>query len=259
MNIFKTYEMANSPETTICGWCKIHTHMTRIGLCDSMRYGQPVVHQIDLNNGWTALDEVFECDNCKRLSIRTTTYPTDIDIEDAIAEGAARRGSDGKIELVEDDLSPAEDVDDWSPSTRWYLLPTMEEKFPDVPDAVAAAATEATLCLSVGAYRATSVLARAVLEAIGKDQGFTMQGIKPKIEAMFEAGLIRQKIADAATVVRDLGNDMAHGDFIDPVTEEEAKRAIALMKMVLQEVYQEDALIKDGQVDNAARENQKKA
>ncbi len=223
-----------------CGWCKTISHMTQVmlrGVQDTGPEmplgmgagGDALFFQTELQDDIYVLDSVFRCDNCGRLSVCSTVGRFNHNIFDG-------------------------DLED-STTSRWYPLPTTEVEFPDVPDHVAAAATEATLCLSVGAYRAVCALTRAVVEATAKDKGFTTQGIAPKIEAMQKAGLIRQKVADAATEVRYLGNDMAHGDFTDPVTRDEAEQAIDMMTMILNEVYQEDALIKKSQAARAARKD----
>jgi hypothetical protein len=110
-----------------------------------------------------------------------------------------------------------------------------------VPAHIADAATEATLCLSAGAYRAVGSLARAVIEATSKDRGAEGTNLEKRIEALHAAGEVRRHTKDQAHEVRHFGNEMAHGDFIDPVTKEEAEEVIVLMAEVLDEVYQSPA------------------
>lgn len=114
-------------------------------------------------------------------------------------------------------------------------------QFPDVPEHIGHAATEATLCFSVGAYRSVGALARAVIEATAKDKGAEGNDLYTRIEALAAAEHIRKHTKDQAHQVRHFGNGMAHGDFTKPVTKEDAEEIITLMSEVLDEVYQSPA------------------
>lgn len=48
-------------------------------------------------------------------------------------------------------------------------------------------------------------------------------------------------VAEQAHELRHFGNDMAHGDFTQPTTKEEAEEIVGLMAEVLREVYQAPA------------------
>jgi hypothetical protein len=175
-------------------------------------------------------DCAYSCDNCGRLNIATwrTTWNS---------------GNNGEPPPLWEGIPPERQ------NVVWHPIATLSVEFPDVPVHIANAATEATLCLSVQAYRAACALARAVVEATAKDKGCDMNSAgKPvplvgMIDEMCTRSLIRPAIRDAAHEIRHLGNDMAHGDFTDPVTSEEAEEIIALMGLVLDEVYQSVALI----------------
>ena len=86
-------------------------------------------------------------------------------------------------------------------------------------------------------------MARSVIEATAKNKGIATGRLVDKIEELEKRSLIRPHIKDAAHEVRHLGNDMAHGDFIDPVTEEETAETLELMSEILNEVYQSPAKI----------------
>ncbi len=129
---------------------------------------------------------------------------------------------------------------------EWYgesSLPIHGEvrHFPDVPEHIASAATEATLCLSVGAYRAVGSLARAVVEATAKDKGADGKDLAKRIDALRAADHLRKHTADQAHEIRYFGNEMAHGDFVQSVPKEEAEEVVELMVEVLDEVYQSPA------------------
>ncbi|MGY4767547.1 DUF4145 domain-containing protein [Kribbella sp. CWNU-51] len=128
-------------------------------------------------------------------------------------------------------------------SMEWIPAHATGREFPDVPGHIGEAASEAFKCQSVQAFRASCSLARAVIEATAKHKGLTMNGIAAKVDAMAEAGYIRPHIQEAAHEVRYLGNEMAHGDFIDPVTSEETALALELMAEVLDEVFQSPARV----------------
>jgi hypothetical protein len=129
--------------------------------------------------------------------------------------------------------------------TRWYPVDTRGKRYPDVPVAIAAAASEAHRCMAVEGYRGAVILARSVIEATAKDKGMTTgkRDVVTKVDAMYEARLIREDIRDGAHEVRHLANDSAHGDFAEPVPRTDAELILALMDEVLQEVYQGPARV----------------
>ncbi|WP_431236695.1 DUF4145 domain-containing protein [Mycolicibacterium aichiense] len=137
---------------------------------------------------------------------------------------------------------------------RWRPSVTETKDYPDVPDHIAEAATEAYECDSSEHYRGAIMLARAVIEATAKDNGITTGTLYNKIEALATAGLIRAIIKDAAHGVRQLGNEMAHGDFVDPISAEESQLVIRLMGEILNDVYQSPAVISQAQQAAQARQ-----
>lgn len=165
-------------------------------------------------------EQAYMCDNCRRLNIRYVEAPI------------------GEVT----DLCELE-ARDWLGQSSWTPLPGERREYQDVPEPVAGAATEATLCFSVGAFRAVGGLARAVVEAAAKAKGIEARTLQDKIQAMADGGLVRPHIKDAADEVRYFGNNMAHGDFADAVTAEEAAEALALMDEVLHDVFQSPARV----------------
>jgi len=140
------------------------------------------------------------------------------------------------------------------PEIKWVPVTGTGRPFEDVPTHIASAASEAYECHSIGAHRGAGSLARAVIEATAKDKGITSGNLQSKIEQMEQMDHIRPHIRDAAHEVRHLGNDMAHGDFVQPVTEEETAEVLELMGEILNEVYQSPAKIS---ARRAAREAKK--
>jgi Domain of unknown function (DUF4145) len=167
----------------------------------------------------TAMAEApFTCDNCHRLSIgigRTISDPNDYNEEDGRWEWAAS-----------------------SANVSWVPKVGVGRGYPDVPEHIATAASEAHECQSIGAHRAAVMLARAVIEATAKAKQITKGNLFDKIEKMHEQGLLSELVRDQAHEVRYLGNDMAHGDFVEPVSTEEADEILELMAEVLHAVFE---------------------
>ncbi|MGY2876540.1 hypothetical protein ACVW00_003730 [Marmoricola sp. URHA0025 HA25] len=159
----------------------------------------------------------FNCDQCKRMSIGEAN------------DSAKTFGHDVEPYLEADNVR------------HWFPESATSREFPDIPEQIAQAATEATMCLSFAAYRAVGSLARAVIEATAKDKGMSAGGLVDKIDALEASAHIRPHTKEQAHEIRHFGNDMAHGDFVAPVIREEAEEVIELMREVLDEVYQSPA------------------
>ncbi|GAA4871741.1 DUF4145 domain-containing protein [Saccharopolyspora cebuensis] len=151
----------------------------------------------------------------------------------------------------------AERLHELNGQLSWWPLVGVGKEYEDVPEHIAAAASEAQKCLSIGAYRAAVSLARAVVEATAKAQGIMTGTLEVKINTLHDRGLIRLDIRDAAHEVRHLGNEMAHGDFVSPVDEEEATETLGLMEEVLDEVFQSPARTARRKAARVARKNEK--
>ena len=122
----------------------------------------------------------------------------------------------------------------WGHYVQWLPKRGKSREFPDVPRHIAEAATEATLCLSMEAYRAVGSLARAIVEATAKDKKVPGGNLAARIDALAASGHIREHTKEQAHEIRYFGNDMAHG-------EEEAAEVLELVSELLNEVYQSPA------------------
>jgi hypothetical protein len=189
--------------------------------------------QVDVQREWRLSDELalvtatYRCDHCHLLSVaglymentglagRSVPYARAEDVDQAIITGA---------EKVK-----------WHP--RWERDGTT---FPDVPPSIADVATEATACHGAGHYRAAVMLARGVIEATAKTRGVT-GNLFQKIEKLGDNRVLSPITVEAAHAIRDSGNAVAHGDFVEyvvDVSEEESAEVIALMTLVLREAFQ---------------------
>ena len=171
--------------------------------------------------GYGTIQAAYVCPNCLLLNV-----------------ASERRSVQGADELITERTAVA--TFEWEAPT-W--LPRYREvrEFPDVPEHISQAAAEASLCLSVGAYRGAGALARAVIEATAKDKGAEGKDLRQRIDALRAADHIRAHTQEQAHEVRHFGNSMAHGDFADATTKEEAEEVVELMAEVLEEVYQSPA------------------
>lgn len=168
----------------------------------------------------TWIQASFRCNHCQKLSIGSTIVSN----HTAAPIGLSHRWWDSR-EIH------------WTPSVLGG------REFPDVPVHIASAADEAFRCRSADNLRSAILLARSVLEAACKDQKFTEGTLASKIDSMTAAGLIREFTRDAAHELRFVGNEMAHGDFIEDVDAETADEVLEVMAEILNEVYQSPARI----------------
>lgn len=220
--------LVDVPSTT-CGWCGRLANMTfarssQRTLIDRSRWGD--VYR---------LDAVYSCDNCKQFLLATVTL------------------EEHEIEIpnIDDHLI----MHSFNSSLKWMPAQGAQPPaFTDVPEHIREAAQEAYRCRSINAHRAAVLLARSVIEATAKDKGIVKGMLADKIDAMYERHIIFEHVRDGAHEVRHLGNDMAHGDFVDPVAEEESEDLLVLMSEVLRQVFESPAQVARAR---AAREAKK--
>lgn len=208
--------------STACWDCGKVAHMTAVD-------GSAVVRAADLFRH--RVMGCFRCDGCQALNIAQTL-------------GNPKAGADVLAWLA------------GRKKLEWLPRRTPTKTFPDVPLEIAAAASEAYACrLMANGRRAAVLMARSVIEATAKDLGITDGHLIAKIDAMLTGGFIRPHVRDGAHEVRYLGNEMAHGDFVQSVSSEDADLVLTLMSEVLGDVYQSPARVARAQ---AAREERKR-
>lgn len=143
----------------------------------------------------------------------------------------------------------------WGEYAKWLPQRGDRREFPEVPAHIAEAASEATYCLSMGANRAAGSLARAVVEATAKDKQANGANLAERIDALAARGYVREFTKEQAHEIRHFGNGMAHGDFTDPVSREEAAEIVELMCEVLEEVYEAPARLAKVRAAREAKKN----
>ncbi|MGJ3510141.1 DUF4145 domain-containing protein [Enemella sp. A6] len=183
------------------------------------------------------IEAAYKCQNCLRLSLAAETLSSNERTSTQVSGPEAANARNWR-------------------APRW--MPRYKEivEFKDVPPHIAEAASEATLCLSAGAFRAVGSLARAVIEATCKHSDAKGRNLEERIDGLYASDRIRNHTKEQAHEVRHFGNDMAHGDFADPVTKEEAEEIIELMAEVLDEVYQSPARLQQRKAARLARKGE---
>lgn len=200
--------------------------MTRVGVPWALTPSQPQVG--------TLLAAFYRCDNCM--------WPSS-------ATGGGVPQHQGKANVHESLISPRHDAAELT----WYPEAATGREFEDVPEHIAGAADEAFKCRSFWALRSAVLMARSVVEATCKAKAITSGNLMTKIDALANAGHVRAHIRDAAHEIRHLGNDMAHGDFIEPITPEEADEILEFMGEILHDVFQSPAKIERRRAAREAR------
>jgi hypothetical protein len=189
------------------------------------RVSTPIEFLSDLSPSWGVVTCAYKCDHCNRLSVGTL------------------EGDRGLI----DALFSHSNMVQWMESATadrylsWQPRAGLGKEFPNVPDHVADAASEAYECRSIGAYRGAALLARAVIEATAKAREITKGNLETKIDTLYNRGLIRGHVKEAAHEARLFGNDMAHGDFGEKADSDGADEVLIIMDEVLNDVFQSPA------------------
>lgn len=160
------------------------------------------------------LFKAFICANCQAMSI-------------------------GVVQVSEYAFFDHDVYDDASAWIEWLPLVSAGRRFEEVPSVIAEAASEAYSCHSFGAYRAAVLMARSVVEALAKDKGHTSGNLASKIDALVESRLIPPLMGETAHEIRFIGNEMAHGDFVNAVSEEECDDVLSFMEVLLESVYEQ--------------------
>lgn len=185
-----------------------------------MTYKRASAHRV--NDEPFTITAAFTCDECDRMLSATS-----------VTTAPAAHNRDSHETLISLLRAVPERSLEWQPRT------VLGKDFPDIPDHIAAPASEAFECFSIGAHRAAVLLARAVIEASAKDKGVTTGNLNTKIDKLAEQGAIRSLLAEAAHEVRLAGNDMAHGDFAtSEITKDDADELLGFMEDFLREMFE---------------------
>lgn len=223
----------------ICWKCENKTHMTRIGDPYPVREVGP------LNGARLTWFALFRCDACGFGSMGSMVISANEAFSMyGICEDVQRARMYGNDQKEIDRVAVGCAFDDKISEITWYPAKALWKTYENVPSNIASAASEAYACLSISANRAAAILARAVIEATGKDKKIPKQkNLENLIDKMAEAEIITDLLKEEAHEIRHLGNDMAHGDFDYETTGEDAEEILGFMDSILDYVYVQPALV----------------
>lgn len=215
-----------------CYRCGTWAHMTMVADASRLK---------DDDALWTM---AHRCDNCGAISAAVT--------EPAVPESILNQASSNRTTALRSAFDSSDDLD-------WQPVLISGHSYDYVPAHIAEAADEAHRCRSIGAFKASAILARAVVEATAKDKGVKESGIYAKIEALHAADHLSKHAKAEAHEIRFFGNSMAHGDFVTSVTDSEAGDVLDLMNAVLSEVYENPGRVKRITANREAKQAAAKA
>lgn len=114
-----------------------------------------------------------------------------------------------------------------------------------LPERILSSLEEAVSCHAAGAYRATALMVRRVLEELCEDREATGKDLKARLTNLGTNVVVPKELLDAADELRLLGNDAAHieAKSYDAIGQEEAGLAVELAKELLKAVYQYQSLV----------------
>ena len=116
----------------------------------------------------------------------------------------------------------------------------------ELPDRILTTLEEAVRCHGAGAFKASALMVRRLLEELCADRAVEGRDLKAKLEALSNTILVPNDLLEAAYELRILVNDAAHieAKAYDEICSAEAEAAIELAKELLKAVYQYSALVR---------------
>ncbi|SHF61115.1 protein of unknown function [Kaistia soli DSM 19436] len=114
-----------------------------------------------------------------------------------------------------------------------------------LPQAILSSIEEALKCHAAGAYKASALMIRRVLEEVCKDKGATGGNLKDRLSKLSTSIIIPSELLAAADELRILGNDAAHveAQAYDDIGIDESGLAIDMAKEILKATYQYASLV----------------
>lgn len=114
-----------------------------------------------------------------------------------------------------------------------------------LPERILSTLEEAVKCHAAGAFRATALMVRRILEELCDDRQAVGENLAKRLKALGATVIVPDELLRAADELRLLGNDAAHieGKAYDSVGRTEAELAIELAKELLKAVYQYQSLV----------------
>lgn len=136
--------------------------------------------------------------------------------------------------------------------TDYWPQDYASKDFPDVPEGIAAAASEAHKCMSTNCHRAGLAMARAAVQGTAKYFDIKSDLYKA-IDELVKKGHLTAAQGEVAHEIRLWGNDAAHGDLAEAVDPVEAAEVVAFMDEVLNSAFQQGARLQRIRLSREAR------
>lgn len=175
----------------------------------------PQVQRVTFGDGYVS-DAAYRCDNAKCGRYSVVSWYSTHDPTEHYRSG---------------------EPEHYDRRVMWSPPPMQRRDYPDVPDRIAAAAREGWLAHAHGAEIAACAVARSVVECSAKRLKVDVFGIEAKINELAKRRLIWGDLVDSAHVVRQFGNDAAHGDLIEPPSAEETRDVLDIMDELLHQLF----------------------
>lgn len=136
-------------------------------------------------------------------------------------------------------------LDATSESLTTYPPEVIDFDATNLPANILSSLEEAVSCHAAGAYKASALMVRRVLEELCQDKSATGANLKQRIAALKDVAVIPMELIEAADELRILGNDAAHVEAkdYDSIGKDEGSIAIDLAKELLKAVYQYSSLV----------------
>lgn len=113
-----------------------------------------------------------------------------------------------------------------------------------IPEDIRGDIDESKYCYSIGAFRASAVMARRAMQNACMEKGATKRNLIEQINELKENGTITNDLKEWADVVRWVGNDAAHPNK-DQVEQDDSKDILDLAEQFLHIIYVAPAIAKE--------------
>lgn len=124
----------------------------------------------------------------------------------------------------------------------WWPAPGAGTLDPQVNEGVASTFDEGSRCLSIGAYRAAAVMFRSSLSLFVKDKGSDKakgeRHLKSALKHMKSDGDLHKSLWDWADHLNQLGNEGAHPEDYDDITQNEAEGLGSFVRHLISHEYE---------------------
>ena len=118
----------------------------------------------------------------------------------------------------------------------YRLYPAQPNRLSDaIPASLRADLEEARQCFKAKCFTATSVMVRRMTQNLCVERGAAPATLFHQLKELKDNGVIEPRLYEWADILRELGNEGAHGG--SPVTKADAQEALAMAEALVDYVY----------------------